>query len=835
MNAHRFWIAGLVVGAMLGAGPADAATLITRWEGLPPEQDTIQLAEGELAHVEVWVQLDSETLCSLFYRNQLKAQVMHVDSAAVMPGWIDDSIPGVLGGGSQQVWFSAPDPADGAQGPGEFLIGIQIIQLSVGALGEYIKVAPDEGTVELLDCLGAPLTVPTPNDLWIEVVGPPGACCDWSTLTCQNDVREPDCQGTYDEWFLETPCSALDPPCGPTPLGTAFSYQGQLKNAGQPVEGQVDFIFKLYATDQALGVPIADPLVFDGQPGNFSPIDVENGLFTVILDFGEDVFTGDARWLQIAVRIYHDPDDAESYETLDPLQRLTPAPHALYAKKAPWDGLSGMPPGFADGSDDDALGSMSCMDGQVLKWLLDAWTCADDDIGVADYWSLTGPTTNFLGTTDNVALELRVNNERALRIEPTTHTPNLIGGYFTNQVTAGVTGATISGGGGNEVTDDQGTVGGGDANLAGDGEGSTSNAAYATVAGGLYNRATAYRATVGGGGGPSAAEGNVAAGSGSTVAGGTSNRANVDWSSIGGGLTNTVTDKFSTIGGGACNVAGNELDPIDDAEYATVAGGYYNEASAANATIAGGASNNVYDYMGTVGGGGYNEAGTFYGGDEFDALHATVAGGYYNEAGAAYATVAGGSKNEALAAYATVAGGGPSDPGLPDTTNNRVTDNYGTIGGGGGNLAGNNADPMDDAAYATVSGGQDNEASNDFATVGGGIENVALGYAAAIGGGRENTADGAHPAIGGGLDNDTAGDRPTIAGGEGNDVTDSYGTVGGGYYNQAGNNADPGGTTTRRPEPTASPPGSEPKPRIKGTLPGQTPVRSIFLCPRPTR
>ena len=57
-------------------------------------------------------------------------------------------------------------------------------------------------------------------------------------------------------------------------------------------------------------------------------------------------------------------------------------------------------------------------------------------------WSLTGnpgttPGTNYLGTSDYKALELKVNEPRALRIEPNTTIPNLIGGYSGNAVTTG--------------------------------------------------------------------------------------------------------------------------------------------------------------------------------------------------------------------------------------------------------------------------------------------------------------------------------------------------------------------------------------------------------------
>src|SRR5688500_4257569 len=95
-------------------------------------------------------------------------------------------------------------------------------------------------------------------------------------------------------------------------------------------------------------------------------------------------------------------------------------------------------------------------------------------------WGLTGnantnPNTDFLGTTDNVPFSVRVNNQRALRIDPNAISPNLIGGFGGNSVLVGVTGATLSGGGsaalgfpGHRVTDNFGTIGGGDGNQAGD-------------------------------------------------------------------------------------------------------------------------------------------------------------------------------------------------------------------------------------------------------------------------------------------------------------------------------------------------------------------------------
>ena len=141
-----------------------------------------------------------------------------------------------------------------------------------------------------------------------------------------------------------------------------------------------------------------------------------------------------------------------------------------------------------------------------------AWNSIQDhgtDGVTGDYW---------LGTTDLHALELRVNNARALRLEPNASSPNVIGGYSGNSVTAGVAGAAICGGGWstntNRVTDDYGTVGGGGNNQAGDGAGGTFDQWFATVGGGYGNTASGSNATVGGGGT------NTASGPWATVGGG---------------------------------------------------------------------------------------------------------------------------------------------------------------------------------------------------------------------------------------------------------------------------------------------------------------------------
>jgi hypothetical protein len=131
----------------------------------------------------------------------------------------------------------------------------------------------------------------------------------------------------------------------------------------------------------------------------------------------------------------------------------------------------------------------------------------------------------------------------------------VINGSSQNRVSAGVTSATIAGGGrdlGNEfnqVTGEHGTVSGGHTNTAGP---------WGTVSGGRINTASGFQAT---------------------VAGGQENTTSGDRANVSGGYQNTASNTYSTVAGGTVNIASGAA--------ATVAGGRNNLAAGADSFAAG--------------------------------------------------------------------------------------------------------------------------------------------------------------------------------------------------------------------------------------------------------
>jgi len=312
-------------------------------------------------------------------------------------------------------------------------------------------------------------------------------------------------------------------------------YSGVLEVDGQPANGRHDLKLTAY--------PSADGAVPKAAPIEFYAVEVKDGRFEVALDL-----PGEAReaWVDLAVR----PTGAGAYIPLLGRSKAVLAPEAI---------------------------------GQC-------WSTTGD--------SGSNPAVNFIGTTDAQPFVVRTRNAQSLRIEPSEElfnglpiTTNTIAGSSANNVTAGVRGATIAGGGvpsgnsdpelfdenPNRVTDHYGTVGGGYANQAGDAAGTPGDRPLATVGGGRNNTASGGGSTVGGG------YSNTASGTASTVGGGSFNTASGPWGTVGGGYQNTSSGADSTVGGGSDNTASGDAS--------TVSGGNSNTASGNSSTVGGGFNN----------------------------------------------------------------------------------------------------------------------------------------------------------------------------------------------------------------------------------------------------
>ena len=98
------------------------------------------------------------------------------------------------------------------------------------------------------------------------------------------------------------------------PLGTAFTYQGQLKDGGSHASGAHHMTFALHS-HATLNAPVGSPIALTDVP-------VTEGLFTVELDFGSSAINGSERWLQIEI----------NGEPLSPRQRIAATPYALQTR-----------------------------------------------------------------------------------------------------------------------------------------------------------------------------------------------------------------------------------------------------------------------------------------------------------------------------------------------------------------------------------------------------------------------------------------------------------------------------------------------------------------------
>ncbi len=462
---------------------------------------------------------------------------------------------------------------------------------------------------------------------------------------------------------------------------------------------------------------------------------MEDGLFQVDLDFGDDIFTGQPLFLEVIV----------DRQALIPLQPIRPAPVALFAL------------GGNEGPEGPEGASPFKLIGDTIEYIAEGQR-------IGFYPDGEGSSSFIAGHQNNQAAGFGA----TVAGGGLGHAPNLgtgnfsviAGGYANTAGTSDMetTGSAIGGGGANIAYSSYSTISGGNSNIA--------VGPYSSIGGGDSNQASGMTSTIGGG------SENSAASDQSTIGGGMENEAQANYSTIGGGLQNLTWGEQSTIGGGSQNQAYDQ---------STISGGIANIANTLGA-IGGGASNYAEGQGASIGGGEENQAIGNYsvigggGGLGFGniaySIHGVISGGAVNTAGTEGtetigSAIGGGRVNLASTSYATISGG----------LGNMAMDTYSTIGGGEVNLA--------EGMASTIAGGSENQVEGDHGTIGGGQMNWAYGMASTIGGGRLNSAEGDHSTISGGLQNMTWEEHSTIGGGAFNSAGGLYATISGGSNNWA--------------------------------------------------
>ena len=127
--------------------------------------------------------------------------------------------------------------------------------------------------------------------------------------------------------FLLT--AALWAGASPLPIETTLTYQGELREGGVPADGTYDLDLYLYDSESG-GSALSSDLLED--------VEVSNGLFTVLVDFGDE-YVGFGEWIELRVRR---GDELGGFTILLPRQRVTASPYAIQANRVAANAVSGL-------------------------------------------------------------------------------------------------------------------------------------------------------------------------------------------------------------------------------------------------------------------------------------------------------------------------------------------------------------------------------------------------------------------------------------------------------------------------------------------------------------
>ena len=151
-----------------------------------------------------------------------------------------------------------------------------------------------------------------------------GSCQDLTADECLAQGGTPQGAGTS----CATPdCTQPEPPVDVN----GFTYQGRLLDNNVVADDIYDFKFTLYDA--------AEDGIQQGETIRLDDVDVVDGYFAAVLDFGSEIFDGSDCWLEVSVR----PGDSTGiFTALSPRQQIRPTPYALYAERT-GSGEGGVP------------------------------------------------------------------------------------------------------------------------------------------------------------------------------------------------------------------------------------------------------------------------------------------------------------------------------------------------------------------------------------------------------------------------------------------------------------------------------------------------------------
>jgi hypothetical protein len=177
---------------------------------------------------------------------------------------------------------------------------------------------------------------------------------------------------------------AAEPAAAQTLQGTAFSYQGELRQNNAPVTANVDMVFALFdaASD---GNQWGPPLQFTAATAN--AVAVANGIFTVTLDFGPafNTLVSDQRWLQVSI----------NGNVLSPRTQIQNAPYALQSRTAE----------FAYAIQNASVGAAQIVPTQVQARVTGSCAAGSSIRVVAQDGSVTCQAAGGSGTVTSVATD----------------------------------------------------------------------------------------------------------------------------------------------------------------------------------------------------------------------------------------------------------------------------------------------------------------------------------------------------------------------------------------------------------------------------------------------